>query len=214
MGKEPPWGAPVRRAANPGCLRHRIHVEIPMGKALTGAPWPARCCRCWPPQAARRRRAMATVMTTIAMAVATASASYAANRSRTAAMNAAGRPCPDDPSVVRLAVRGRRDLGQSRYGVWVTQGCRAEFVGEYRRGGGWGGGHGNGWGNGGNGWGGGEVITCHSNGHRRNTAMPASAVACARSAGFTQCLHRRPDLGLGPPWHLGQRRLPGAVPVN
>ena len=22
--------------------------------------------------------------------------------------------------------------GQSRYGVWVTQGCRAEFVGEYR----------------------------------------------------------------------------------
>ncbi|WP_143566407.1 DUF3011 domain-containing protein, partial [Stenotrophomonas maltophilia] len=27
--------------------------------------------------------------------------------------------------------------GQSRYGVWVTQGCRAEFVGEYRRGGGW-----------------------------------------------------------------------------
>ncbi|WP_164094209.1 DUF3011 domain-containing protein [Stenotrophomonas maltophilia] len=37
--------------------------------------------------------------------------------------------------------------GQSRYGVWVTQGCRAEFVGEYRRGG--------------------EVITCHSNGHRQ-----------------------------------------------
>ncbi|MHC1666534.1 DUF3011 domain-containing protein [Stenotrophomonas geniculata] len=57
--------------------------------------------------------------------------------------------------------------GQSRYGVWVTQGCRAEFVGEYRRGGGWGGGHGNGWGNGGNGWGRGEVITCHSNGHRQ-----------------------------------------------
>ncbi|MBN5028669.1 DUF3011 domain-containing protein [Stenotrophomonas maltophilia] len=59
--------------------------------------------------------------------------------------------------------------GQSRNGVWVTQGCRAEFVGEYRRGGGWGG-NGGGWGNGngnGNGWGGGDVVTCHSNGHRQ-----------------------------------------------
>lgn len=51
--------------------------------------------------------------------------------------------------------------GQSRSGVWVTQGCRAAFVGEYGRGGG-------GWG-GGNRWGGGgsEVIACHSNDHRQ-----------------------------------------------
>lgn len=55
--------------------------------------------------------------------------------------------------------------GQSRYGVWVTRGCRAEFVGESRRGGGWGDGWGDGWGNG-NGRGG-EVIACHSNGHRQ-----------------------------------------------
>ncbi|OBU70474.1 hypothetical protein A9K58_00545 [Stenotrophomonas maltophilia] len=51
--------------------------------------------------------------------------------------------------------------GQSRYGVWVTQGCRAEFVGEYGRGNGWG--HGGGWGYGG----GGEVIACHSNDRRQ-----------------------------------------------
>ncbi|WP_313441009.1 DUF3011 domain-containing protein [Stenotrophomonas sp.] len=51
--------------------------------------------------------------------------------------------------------------GQSRSGVWVTQGCRAEFVGESRRGGGWGHGNGNGWG------GGGQVIACHSNDRRQ-----------------------------------------------
>lgn len=51
-----------------------------------------------------------------------------------------------------------RTWGQSRAGVWVTQGCRAEFVGE-SRGGGWG--HGGGWG------GGGQVIACHSNDRRQ-----------------------------------------------
>ena len=50
--------------------------------------------------------------------------------------------------------------GQSRHGVWVTRGCRAEFVGEYRRGGGWGNGSGDG-------WGGGQVIACHSNDRRQ-----------------------------------------------
>lgn len=55
--------------------------------------------------------------------------------------------------------------GQARNGVWVTQGCRAEFIAEGGRGG-----HGNGggWGNNGGGWGGGrgQVITCDSNDHR------------------------------------------------
>ncbi len=56
--------------------------------------------------------------------------------------------------------------GQARNGVWVTQGCRAEFIAEGRgsHGGGWGGGgHGNG-----GGWGGGrgQVISCDSNDHR------------------------------------------------
>lgn len=52
-----------------------------------------------------------------------------------------------------------RTWGQSRGGVWVTQGCRAEFVGESR----------GGWGHGGGGWGGngGQVIACHSNDRRQ-----------------------------------------------
>jgi len=51
-----------------------------------------------------------------------------------------------------------RTWGQSRGGVWVTQGCRAEFVGESRGGRG----HGGGWG--GNG---GQMIACHSNDRRQ-----------------------------------------------
>lgn len=56
--------------------------------------------------------------------------------------------------------------GQSRNGVWVTRGCRAEFIAEGGRpshgGGHWnGGGHG-----GGGGHGRGEVITCDSNDRR------------------------------------------------
>jgi hypothetical protein len=58
--------------------------------------------------------------------------------------------------------------GQARNGVWVTKGCRAEFIAEGRRpshgGGGWGG---NGGGNNGGGWGGGgQVISCDSNDQR------------------------------------------------
>ena len=56
-----------------------------------------------------------------------------------------------------------RTWGSRNGSIWVTNGCRAEFV-EAR--GGWGGGNGGGWGNG-NGWGGGDVVTCHSNGHRQ-----------------------------------------------
>lgn len=64
-----------------------------------------------------------------------------------------------------------RSWGQSRGGVWVSNGCRAEFVGERGRpsrpghgGGNWGGGHG---GNG-NGWGSaGQVIDCDSNDRRQ-----------------------------------------------
>ncbi len=52
----------------------------------------------------------------------------------------------------------------------------------------------------------------HSNGHRPNTAMPASAVACAWSARIHAVPASKARPGLGPPWHLGQRRLPGAVP--
>lgn len=53
--------------------------------------------------------------------------------------------------------------GQARNGVWVTQGCRAEFIAE----GGRGHGHGGGWGNNGGGWGGrGQMLTCDSNDHR------------------------------------------------
>lgn len=63
-----------------------------------------------------------------------------------------------------------RSWGQSRGGVWVSNGCRAEFVGERGRpsrpghgGGNWGGGNGNG-----NGWGSaGQVIDCDSNDRRQ-----------------------------------------------
>lgn len=67
-----------------------------------------------------------------------------------------------------------RSWGSTRNGVWVSNGCRAEFVGEgrgrpgrpgYGNGNGWGGGHG------GNGWGGGndrvQLIDCDSNDRRQ-----------------------------------------------
>lgn len=55
--------------------------------------------------------------------------------------------------------------GQARNGVWVTRGCRAEFIAEGRRPSH---GNGNGWGNNGGGWGGGrgQVISCDSNDKR------------------------------------------------
>lgn len=59
-----------------------------------------------------------------------------------------------------------RTWGYDRYGVWVTDGCRAEFASG--RGGGWNGG-GGGWGGGGGGWGGGgQEISCESNNNRQN----------------------------------------------
>ncbi|MDN8660920.1 DUF3011 domain-containing protein [Stenotrophomonas indicatrix] len=83
--------------------------------------------------------------------------------------------------------------GQSRYGVWVTQGCRAEFVGEYRRpgggGGGWGGGGGNGWG--GSQWGGGgQVIACHSNDRRQQycDAQVRRGVRLVRQESRSACI--------------------------
>ena len=81
--------------------------------------------------------------------------------------------------------------GQSRYGVWVTQGCRAEFVGQSRGGwggGGWGGGNGNGWGNGG-----GQVIACHSNDHRQEycDARVRRGVRLIRQESRSPCVEGR-----------------------
>ncbi|WP_312708132.1 DUF3011 domain-containing protein [Stenotrophomonas sp.] len=76
--------------------------------------------------------------------------------------------------------------GQSRYGVWVTRGCRAEFVGESR--GGWGGGHGWGGGNGG-----GQVIACHSNDHRQQycDARVRRGVRLVRQESRSACIEGR-----------------------
>jgi hypothetical protein len=57
--------------------------------------------------------------------------------------------------------------GQARDGVWVTQGCRAEFIAEAGRGGRWNGGGGWGHNNGGRG----QVLTCDSNDHRRQRCV-------------------------------------------
>jgi len=60
-----------------------------------------------------------------------------------------------------------KSWGPSRNGVWVTQGCRAEFVGESgRRPGHGNGGHDRPWNNHGNGNGRGQVIQCDSNDRR------------------------------------------------
>ncbi|AWH18198.1 hypothetical protein C1922_13260 [Stenotrophomonas sp. ZAC14D2_NAIMI4_7] len=76
--------------------------------------------------------------------------------------------------------------GQSRSGVWVTRGCRAEFVGESR--GGWGGGHGWGGGNGG-----GQVIACHSNDHRQQycDARVRRGVRLVRQESRSACIEGR-----------------------
>ena len=100
------------------------------------------------------------------------------------------RECPLDgrPRLVRQVsgtpcVEGQ-SWGSTRNGVWVSNGCRAEFVGERRgrpsrpghgHGNGWGGSQGgNGWGGsqGGNGWGGNDsarvqLIDCDSNDRRQ-----------------------------------------------
>ncbi|WP_394541197.1 DUF3011 domain-containing protein [Lysobacter enzymogenes] len=56
-----------------------------------------------------------------------------------------------------------RSWGSDRNGVWVSEGCRAEF--DLGRGGGWGGGNNGGW----NGGSGGDVVRCESDGGRMRT---------------------------------------------
>lgn len=70
--------------------------------------------------------------------------------------------------LVRQLSRGAciegRTWGWDRRGVWVTQGCRAEFETGFSHGGpGWGGP-----GQGGPGWGGGQRVTCESRDQRTN----------------------------------------------
>lgn len=57
-----------------------------------------------------------------------------------------------------------RSWGSDRNGVWVSEGCRAEFT---LGGGGWGGGGGGGWNGGGNG----DVVRCESDGGRTRTCQ-------------------------------------------
>ena len=77
-------------------------------------------------------------------------------------------------ALVRQLSRGACIEGQSwgwdRRGVWVSQGCRAEFEVGGRPGGGWaGGGYGDGYGGGpGQGYGGGDRVVCESQGGRQN----------------------------------------------
>jgi hypothetical protein len=84
--------------------------------------------------------------------------------------------------------------GQARNGVWVTQGCRAEFIADGRgRGGGWGNNHGgnNHGGNNGGNWGGrGELLTCDSNNRRRQrcTANVRNEARLIRQTSGTACV--------------------------
>jgi len=87
--------------------------------------------------------------------------------------------------------------GSTRDGVWVTRGCRAEFVGEYR---GRPGGHGGNWGGG---WGGrpghhddrgrGQVIDCDSNDRRqrRCDVEVRRGVELVRQKSGTACIEGR-----------------------
>lgn len=84
--------------------------------------------------------------------------------------------------------------GQARNGVWVTRGCRAEFIAERGRpshAGGWGN---NGNGNG-NGWGGGrgQIISCDSNDQRmrRCNVSIRRDVRLVRQTSRTACIEGR-----------------------
>jgi len=81
--------------------------------------------------------------------------------------------------------------GQARGGVWVTQGCRAEFIAEGGRGGHWNGGGGGGWGN--NGGGRGQILTCDSNDHRRQrcVANVRRDARLVRQTSRTACIEGR-----------------------
>lgn len=71
------------------------------------------------------------------------------------------------PRLVRQLSKTRcvegQNWGHARGGVWVSNGCRAEFIAEGGRGHGNGHGNGPGWGQGG---GRGEIVECHSNDHK------------------------------------------------
>jgi hypothetical protein len=136
------WGKtgvtrPCAPAVNPGCLRHRIHLEISMGRH-----WRTLACTLLPMLAA-------------AGGAQAQSYGYGYDDDRYGGREGSGivrcESVKNRSNECRLDGRARmiRQLsgspcvegetwGQSRNGVWVTQGCRAEFVGEYRRGGGWG----------------------------------------------------------------------------
>ena len=96
--------------------------------------------------------------------------------------------------------REGRNWRWNRTGIWVTEGCRAEF--EFRRGGwdgsggsGWGSSGGSGWGGSGGGWGGGarDLVTCQSEGGREAfcPAAIAGSVQVARQISDTDCVYRR-----------------------
>ena len=111
------------------------------------------------------------------------------------------RECPlnGQPQLIRQlsgspCVRGE-SWGPTRNGVWVSRGCRAEFVaqGRGRPGGGWG--HG-GWGHGnGNGPGDhrGQLITCNSDKHRqrRCDADVRRSVRLVRQLSSSACVQGR-----------------------
>jgi hypothetical protein len=79
--------------------------------------------------------------------------------------------------------------GQARDGVWVTQGCRAEFIAEAGRGGRWNGG--GGWGH--NSGGRGQILTCDSNDHRRQrcVANVRREARLVRQTSRTACVEGR-----------------------
>jgi hypothetical protein len=78
--------------------------------------------------------------------------------------------------------------GQDRNGLWVTQGCRAEF--EVRgRGNGWGNGNGGGWGNNGDY---GRTFRCESdNGRTRTCAVEGRRVELVRQLSSSACIEGR-----------------------
>ena len=94
-----------------------------------------------------------------------------------------------------------QNWGQRRRMLWVTDGCRAEFVAdEYGR------------------WPGrgrddeGERLVFESGEEGQGMPHPRAPRSAPGQAEVGDGLYRGPQLGLGPPWHLGQRRLPCRVP--
>lgn len=77
-----------------------------------------------------------------------------------------------------------RSWGYDRNGIWVSEGCRAEFA--LGRGGGWnGGGGGGGWNGGGNG----DVVRCESDGGRqRSCSISGNRARLQRQLSSTTCV--------------------------